>query len=122
MSFVFHSYELVCHLYITRMYSYVTHMLLVCHPYFTHMYSYVILMSLVCTCMSFVCHSYVLVYHPYVTRLWFYHEPHFCYKRYNLSIFISVNGPSNYNYTGNKFRDMIKIKNINSLNLLTELV
>ena len=42
--------SLVCHSYVTRVYSYI-----VC------MYSYVILMSLVCTCMTFICHSYVLV-------------------------------------------------------------
>ena len=43
----------VCHWYV-----------LVCHPYVTHMYSH-----------SSACHSYVLVCHPYVTRMWFYHEP-----------------------------------------------
>ena len=37
---------------------------LLCHPYITRMYSYAICMSLVCTRMSFV----------YVTRMWFYHE------------------------------------------------
>ena len=50
----------VCHLYVTRMYSYVISMSLyelVCHPYAIHMYSYV-------TRMSFAC-----------TRMWFYHEP-----------------------------------------------
>ena len=46
MSSVCHSYVLVWHLYVTRIYSYVT------------------CMSLVCTRMSPLCHSYV-------TRLWF---------------------------------------------------
>ena len=55
MSFVCHSYVLVCDLYVIRMSS-------VCH-------SYVIHISLVCTCMSSVCHSYVLICHPYVTRM-----------------------------------------------------
>ena len=41
---------------------------------------------------------------------------YFYYKRYNLSILIFVVGPSNYNYTGNKFREMIKIKIMNSVN------
>ena len=47
-------------------------LILVCHPYVTRMYSYVIRMSLVCNPMSFVCHSYVLVCHPYVTRMYSY--------------------------------------------------
>ena len=51
MSFVYQSYVLVC------------------HPYVTHMYSYLIRMSLVYTRMSSVCHWYVLVCHPYVTRI-----------------------------------------------------
>ena len=45
MSFVCHSYELVCH-------------------------SYVIRMSLVCTRMPSVYHSYVLICHPHVTRMY----------------------------------------------------
>ena len=53
MSPVCHSYVLVCHLHVTRLYS------------------YVIRMSLD-----------VLVCHLYVTRLWFYHEPYFYIKRY----------------------------------------
>ena len=53
MSSVFHSYVLVC------------------HPYVTRMYSYAIRRSLVCTRMISVCHSYVLSYHSYVIRLWF---------------------------------------------------
>ena len=59
--------------------SYAICMSLVCHSYVTRMYSYVIRMSLlfvhkspVCTCMSFVCHSYVLACHPYVTRMYSY--------------------------------------------------
>ena len=93
MSFVCHSYVLVCHPCVTRVYSYfirispvyhlyVTRMssvyhsyVLVCHSYVARMYSYVIRMSLVCTLMSFVCHSCVVVCHSYVTRMWFYHEP-----------------------------------------------
>ena len=42
---------------------------LLCHPYVTRMYSYVILMSFICTRMSSIWHSYVLVCHPYVTRI-----------------------------------------------------
>ena len=63
---------LICHSYVTHMYShvirvylYVIRMSLVYHPYVTHM-------SLVCTCMSSVCHSYVLVCHQYVTRMYLY--------------------------------------------------
>ena len=77
MSFAGHSYVIVCHPYVTRMYSYVicmplvcTRMLsvchsyvLVCHSYVTRMYSYVIRMSLICTRLSSVCHSYALVSH-----------------------------------------------------------
>ena len=75
MSSACHSYVLVCHPYITHMYSLssVCHShVLVCHPYITHMYSYVIRMSLACTRMSSVCHSYVLVCHPYVTCMYSY--------------------------------------------------
>ena len=50
-----------------------TCMSLVCHPYVTRMYSYILIcMSLVCTRISSVCHSYVLVCHPYVTRMYSY--------------------------------------------------
>ena len=49
MSSVYHSYVIVCHPYVTRMYS-----------------------------MSSVCHSYALICHPYVTRMWFYHESDIC--------------------------------------------
>ena len=70
-------YVFVCHLYVTRMYWYVISMslvctrmpsvfysyILVCHPHITCMYSYVIRVSLVCSRMSYVCHSYVLVWH-----------------------------------------------------------
>ena len=80
--FVSNCMSSVCHLHVIRISlvctctSSVCHTyVLVCHPYVTRMYSYVIRMSLVCTRMSSVCHSYVLVCHPYVTRLWFYHEP-----------------------------------------------
>ena len=87
MSFVYHSYVLVCHLYITRLYSYVIWISFVCtrmpslctrilSSCVTRMYLYLIHMSLVCTRMSFVCHSHVIVCHSYVTRLWFNHEPH----------------------------------------------
>ena len=104
MSFVCHSYVirmsnvctsmwLICHVDVTRMYSYVICMLLVyarilsvgtrmssvCHSYafafhlyVTRMYLYVICMSLVCTRMSSICHSYVFVCHPYVTRMYSY--------------------------------------------------
>ena len=93
MSFICTCMSLVCHPYITRIYSYVIRIsllctrmssvchsyVLVCHVYVTRMasvcHSYVIRMSRVCTRMSPVCHSCVLICHPYVTRLWFYHEP-----------------------------------------------
>ena len=64
MSSVCPSYVLVCHLYVTRMYSYVICMSPVCtrissvsqlvvsHLYVTRMYSYVTRMSLVCTRMN----------------------------------------------------------------------
>ena len=81
MLFAGHSYVIVCHPYITRMYSYVICMplvctrmssvchsyVLVCHLYATRMHSHVIRMSLVCTRMSFVCHSYVVL--PWTIRL-----------------------------------------------------
>ena len=89
MPFVCQSCVLICHLYVTRMYSNVIRMSLICtpvtfvchsyvlgcHPYVTRMYSYVIRISLVCTHMPSVCHSYVLICHPYVIHMWFYHEP-----------------------------------------------
>ena len=43
VSFLYHSYVIVC------------------YPYVTRMYSYVICMSLICTHMSSVCHSYVVL-------------------------------------------------------------
>ena len=80
---IFYLYVLVCHSYISRMYSYVICMSLICYRYVTHMYSYVMRVSLVCTrmssvirvslpCihMSSVCHSYVHVCHPYVTPMY----------------------------------------------------
>ena len=45
---------------------------LLCHPYVTRLYSYIIRMSLVCTRIPSICHSYVLVCHPYVTRMYAY--------------------------------------------------
>ena len=83
---VCHSHVLVCHPYVTRIYSnairmslvltrisFVCHWyVLVCHPYVTDKYSYVIRMSLVWTRMPSVCHSYVLAYHSYVTRIYTY--------------------------------------------------
>ena len=77
--------SLVCHTYVLAfifMYSYAIHMSFVytlCHPYVTRMYSYVIRMSLVCTRMSSVCHLYVLVCHPYVTRMYLYVTPMYWY-------------------------------------------
>ena len=68
MSFVCHSYVLVCHSYATRMYR----MSLVCHTYVIRIYPYVIRMSLVSTCMSSVCNWYVFVCHPYVTLMYSY--------------------------------------------------
>ena len=79
--------------YVIHMSLVCTCMSLVCHLYVTHMYSHVIHMSLICTCMSSgcnsrtrmssvchlyvtcmpsVCHSYVLVFHPYVTCMYLY--------------------------------------------------
>ena len=85
-SFLNHSYVLVCHLYVARIYSYVIRMslvctrmssvchsyVLVCYLYVTRMYSYVIRMSFARTRMSSVCHSYVLLCHSYVTRIYSY--------------------------------------------------
>ena len=79
ISSVCDSYVIVCHLYVTRMYSYAIRMSLVCtrmssvchsyvlvgHSYVTRMYS----------CISFVCHSYAFICLSYVTRMWFYHKP-----------------------------------------------
>ena len=101
MSFVCHSYVLVCHLHATSMCSHYYMHVLECHPYvtrmyiirmslvctrmslvWTRMYSYVIRVSLVCHPYVFLCHSYVVVCHPYVfgchpyvTSMWFYREP-----------------------------------------------
>ena len=61
--------SLLCHSYVTRMYSYVIRMSVVCTRMSSVCHSYVI------TSMSSVCHSYVLVCHPYFTRMWFYHKP-----------------------------------------------
>ena len=63
MSLECHSYVMtfVCHSYV-----------LVCHPYFTPMYSHVIRMVVLRTRMSSVSHSYVLVCHPYVTRMYLF--------------------------------------------------
>ena len=72
-SYVTHM-SFVCNSYV----SYITPIsmsiicVVVCHSYVTCMYSYVIRMSLVCTRMLFVCHSYVLICHPYVTRMYSY--------------------------------------------------
>ena len=78
--------SVVCHPYITRMYSVSSawrSYVLVCYSYVTHLYSHVTCMSLLCTrmplvChsyvtrMSFWCHSYVPVCHLYVTRMYSY--------------------------------------------------
>ena len=101
MTSVCHSYVLVCHPNITRIYLYVIRMPFackffiqfndfhgimpfVCHSYIIfsyiiRMYLYVTRMSLIFTCMSFVKHSYVLVCHlnvltrhSYVTRIYLY--------------------------------------------------
>ena len=63
-------FRTACHRYVTRMSSVCHSYVLVCHPYITRMYSYVIRMSLVCTCMASVCHSYVPVYHSSVVLPW----------------------------------------------------
>ena len=70
----------VCHLYVTRIYSYVICMSLVrarilsiCTRMPVLCHSYILIcngMSLICTSMSSVCHSYVLVCHTYVTRMY----------------------------------------------------
>ena len=65
MSSVCQQYVLVCHLYITRMYSDIIRVslyVLICHSYVTRVYIYVSRMSLVCTRMSSLCNSYILSY------------------------------------------------------------
>ena len=64
----------VCTHVCTRMYSYDTSMsfvcdsyVLVCHPYVSCIYSYVIRTSLVYICMLFVSHSYILVCDLHIT-------------------------------------------------------
>ena len=47
MSFVWHSYVLVCQSYVTRIYPYVTRMYSLYHSHVTRMYTYVNRMSLV---------------------------------------------------------------------------
>ena len=61
MSLVCHSHVICMLLVCTSMASLCHSYVLVCHPYVTRMYSYVIRMSLVCTRMSSVCHSYVIL-------------------------------------------------------------
>ena len=82
MSLIYHSYVLVCHPFVTNIYSCIVRMalvctcvssvchsyVLVCHPHITRLYSYAIRMSLVCTRMSFVCHSYVVL--PWTSIKW----------------------------------------------------
>ena len=87
MTFVCQLYVLVlCHLYVTRMYSYIVRMSLVCtcmssvchsyvligHLYITRMYSDIIRLSLLCTRILSVCHSYIPICHPHVTRTYSY--------------------------------------------------
>ena len=62
MSFVCHSYALVCHLHVTLIYSYATRIALVCtrmsvihHPYVLVCYSYASCMCSYVICMSLVC-------------------------------------------------------------------
>ena len=59
--------SLIC-AHVIRMSLACTRMSSVCHLYVTRIYSY----SLVCTCMSSVCHSYVLICHSYVIRMYSY--------------------------------------------------
>ena len=61
-----------CIRFCTRMSSVFHSYVLVCHPYVSRMYSYVIRVSLVCTRMSSACHSYVLACHSYVTHMYSY--------------------------------------------------
>ena len=65
MSFVCHLHVLLGILMSSVCNSYV----LLCHSYVTRMYSCVIRMSLACTFMSFVCHSYVVL--PW-QRCWYF--------------------------------------------------
>ena len=70
----------VCHSYVIRMSNVCTgSMWPICHIDVTRMYSYVICMLLVYarilsvgTSMSSVCHSYAFVFHLYVTRMYLY--------------------------------------------------
>ena len=80
MSIVCTRVSLVCHSYVTRMYSYVICMPLPCARIIICMYLNAIRMSLVCissVCHTYVvvCHPYVFGCHPYVTSMWFYREP-----------------------------------------------
>ena len=77
MSIVCTRIVLVCHSYVTRMYSYVILMTLVCTRMSSVCHSHVIRMSRVCTRMSLVCtrmvsvcRSYVLICHPYLTHMY----------------------------------------------------
>ena len=85
MTLVCQSYVVVCHPYVTRMWSgcnsyllvchqYVTRMSSVCHPYVLVWHPYVNRMSSACTHISSVCTRMSPVCQPYFTRLWFYHE------------------------------------------------
>ena len=114
MSPVCHSFVLVYHPYVPRMYSYTIHMSLVCtrvpsvchsyvrvcHPYFyrmypyvTRMYSYVIRMSLVCTRMSSVCYSYVALQWTITIRT---------------NLYLQMFAPRNLQYCSVKWKSYLK--------------
>ena len=119
MSSVCHSNvsRVSCHSYVTRIYSYVTHMssvchsyVLICHSHVTRMYSRVIRMSLVCSRMSssLVCSlmSLVCTRMPSdVTCMWFYHEP-FQHVKIQMPCF-SLIWSTNFSHMSGKYRIMM---------------
>ena len=66
MSLICTRYVIRMSLVCTRMWSVCYSCVLVCHLYVTRMYSYVFGISLVCTRMSSVCHSYVVL--PWIKK------------------------------------------------------
>ena len=106
-----------CHSYVTRIYSYVTHMssvchsyVLICHSHVTRMYSRVIRMSLVCSRMSssLVCSRMSLVCTRMpsdVTCMWFYHEP-FQHVKIQIPCF-SLIWSTNFSHMSGKYRIMM---------------
>ena len=67
-----HAYSICMSVVFTRMSSVCHSYVLLCHPYVTCIYSNAICMSTVCTRMSSVCHTYVRVSHSHILCMYSY--------------------------------------------------